>query len=281
VCHHAPSISTFRTLPRVSHVTGTLRKVGVRRTAARCFPTPPSEPCMRLSPHPALRGLASRFNTAVIGFLSSKQLISRAPLGLHQVISDYFVRRMSISWRPSPCRRLSRPPSTMTPPTLWDVIGGLLTFASIPEPPTFTTMYSTDARRWELMIDPSRSSRNPDQSAGTSGLPPISFGLPHMLRPPRSSFGARNAIGCGRCPIVQGLEAGGAFPVGLSFLCLLTICVLSQAGPLGGLHRASPVPFRGSSFSKVGAERVCSSARFPTPPSEPCMRLSPHTALRR
>jgi hypothetical protein len=137
----------------------------------------------------------------------------------------------------------------MTPPTLWDVIGGLLTFASIPEPPTFTTMYSTDARRWELMIDPSRSSRNPDQSAGTSGLPPISFGLPHMLRPPRSSFGARNAIGCGRCPIVQGLEAGGAFPVGLSFLCLLTICVLSQAPRLGGLHRTSRVPFRASFFT--------------------------------
>jgi hypothetical protein len=30
-------------------------KVGARRTAELCFPTPPSEPGMRLSPHPALR----------------------------------------------------------------------------------------------------------------------------------------------------------------------------------------------------------------------------------
>jgi integrase len=30
------------------------RKVGARRTAELCFPTPPSEPCMRLSPHTAL-----------------------------------------------------------------------------------------------------------------------------------------------------------------------------------------------------------------------------------
>jgi hypothetical protein len=30
-------------------------KVGVRRTAELCFLAPPSEPGMRLSPHPALR----------------------------------------------------------------------------------------------------------------------------------------------------------------------------------------------------------------------------------
>src|SRR5947209_6998198 len=32
-------------------------------------------------------------------------------------------------------------------------------------------------------------------------------------------------------------------------LCVLTILSLSQAWPLGGLHRAAPVPFRGSSFT--------------------------------
>jgi hypothetical protein len=53
----------------------------------------------------------------------------------------------------------------------------------------------------------------------------------------------------GCCPFVQGLEAGGNFPVGLSSLRLLALWSLSQAWHLGGLHRASPVPFRGSSFT--------------------------------
>jgi hypothetical protein len=48
---------------------------------------------------------------------------------------------------------------------------------------------------------------------------------------------------------VQGLEAGGVFPVGFSLLRLLAMHFLSQAGHLGGLHRASPVPFRGSYFT--------------------------------
>jgi hypothetical protein len=48
---------------------------------------------------------------------------------------------------------------------------------------------------------------------------------------------------------VQGVEAGGRFPVGLLSIRLLTICILSQAPHLGGLHRASRVPFRGSYFT--------------------------------
>ena len=35
-------------------------KVGARRTAKLCFPTPPSEPCLHLSVHTALRGLTFR-----------------------------------------------------------------------------------------------------------------------------------------------------------------------------------------------------------------------------
>jgi hypothetical protein len=50
-------------------------KVGAGRTADLCFPTPPSEPCMRLSPHTALQGLASRL-FSVIGFLSSEPPVS-------------------------------------------------------------------------------------------------------------------------------------------------------------------------------------------------------------
>ena len=48
---------------------------------------------------------------------------------------------------------------------------------------------------------------------------------------------------------MQGIEAGGGFPVGLLSLRLLTMHFLSQARPLGGLHRASPVPFRASYFT--------------------------------
>src|SRR5919109_3403749 len=53
----------------------------------------------------------------------------------------------------------------------------------------------------------------------------------------------------GCCPIVQGVEAGGNFPVGISSLRVLAMWSLSQAWHLGGLHRAAPVPFRGSSFT--------------------------------
>ena len=104
---------------------------------------------------------------AVIGSLSSQQPVLRATPGLHQEICDYFVSRASLPWPPSPCRRLSRPLTTMGPPTLAYFTDGLL--ISICEPPTFTVMYSTDARRHGLMIDPSRSSRNPDRSVGRTG----------------------------------------------------------------------------------------------------------------
>jgi hypothetical protein len=43
-------------------------KVGAERTAELCFSTPPSEPGMRLSPHPALEGLASASGVTV-GFV--------------------------------------------------------------------------------------------------------------------------------------------------------------------------------------------------------------------
>jgi hypothetical protein len=73
----------------------------------------------------------------------------------------------------------------------------------------------------------------------------------------RTSSGVTNAVGCGRCPVdlvrdaryARYNVAGGPFPVGLSSLRLLTMYFLSQAGRLGGLHRASPVPFRASYFT--------------------------------
>ena len=66
--------------------------------------------------------------------------------------------------------------------------------------------------------------------------------------------------------------------MGLSSLHLLTMHSLSQAGPLGGLHRAAPVPFRASYFSRVGAGRTAELC-LPTPLSEPGMHLSAHPAL--
>jgi hypothetical protein len=77
--------------------------------------------------------------TAVIGSLSSQQPTPRIP----KVICDYFVPRVSIPCRPSPCPRLSRAPSTMAAPTLAYFIDGLL--ISICEPPTFTMIRSA---RW-------------------------------------------------------------------------------------------------------------------------------------
>jgi hypothetical protein len=43
--------------------------------------------------------------------------------------------------------------------------------------------------------------------------------------------------------------AGDIFPVGLIRFFSITMSSLHQARLLGGLHRASPVPFRGSYFT--------------------------------
>jgi hypothetical protein len=119
-------------------------------------------------------------------------------------------------------------------------------------------MYSAKALRWGLLIDPSRSLRNPDWPEGKSGLPLTTFGLGPMTSQSRTSFEFYSVIGCSRCPVsiwiaspdyARYYVAGVSFPVGLLSLRLLTICVLSQAGRLGGLHHASPVPFRASFFT--------------------------------
>jgi hypothetical protein len=166
---------------------------------------------------------------------------------IHQGQDSYWTSTTSIPWRPSPRTQLSRAPSTMTPPTPMRFIGGQ--HPSPHGPPTFTLMPSAVTfRRW-LTSDPSRSSRYPDRSAGISGLPLTSLRLACQTGQSRSSFGICNTIGCGRCPIRQGLEAGVPFPVGLSPLRLLAMGLFSQAPHLGGLPRASRVPFRGSYFT--------------------------------
>jgi hypothetical protein len=135
----------------------------------------------------------------------------------------------------------------MTPPTPMRFSGGL--HPSPHGPPTFTMMHSTEARRWQLIVNPTRSSRYPDRSEGRTGLPLIAFRLVSVCNQPRSSVGIGCTIGCGRWPIGQDLEPGVRFPVGFSLLRFLTLCFLSQARPLGGLPRASPVPFRASYFT--------------------------------
>jgi hypothetical protein len=102
------------------------------------------------------------------------------------------------------------------------------------------------------MHDPSRSSRYPDRIEDMQVTSSILWA--GNERYPASAI----LVGCGRCPVspwrarpgyARYYVAGGTFPVGLLSLRLLTMDVLSQAEPLGGLHRASLVPFRGSFFT--------------------------------
>jgi hypothetical protein len=160
-------------------------------------------------------GIGFPLVSAVIGFLSSKRLISRAPLGLHQVISDYFVHRTSIPWPPSPCRRLSRPRTTMEPPTLWDVIGGLLTLTSIPKPPTFTLIRST---RWcrQRFCPTNPALRGILNGHGVNQVTHIILWAGDPFYPASVTFRFVH------WPIRQGLEPGDEFPVGfnpLPFSC--------------------------------------------------------------
>jgi hypothetical protein len=73
---------------------------------------------------------------------------------LHRGQSSYWTRTTSIPWRPSPCTRLSRAPSTMTPPTLISDIGRLLALTFRYEPPTFTKMNSARYCRWRFPMQP-------------------------------------------------------------------------------------------------------------------------------
>jgi hypothetical protein len=216
-------------------------KVGARRTAKLCFPTPLRTGRATFTA-PGSPGIGFPHVSAVIGFLSSKRLISRATPRIPKVISDYFVRRMSIPWPPSPCTRLSRAPTTMGPPTLAYFIDGLL--ISICEPPTFTKMHSARSFRWQFASDPSRSLRNPDREQGK----PDDLFLPLSWLLCLTSLGP--PFGYGRCPV--------SARVPISRLCkilrgrgkvsrrsnpasrALTMRSLSQARHLGGLHRTAP-----------------------------------------
>jgi hypothetical protein len=172
-------------------------------TFCTCKAQPPSEPGMRLSPHPALQGLASRLRGHWLSFIEASW--NQDSLGLHQVISDYFVHQMSIPWRPSPCRRLSRPPSTMTPPTPMRFIGGLL--PSPYGPPTFTPIRST---RWcrQGLHATNPALRGILNGYGVCQVTHIILWAGNEVRPASVTFRFVH------WPIGQGIEPGASFPVG-------------------------------------------------------------------
>jgi hypothetical protein len=119
-------------------------------------------------------------------------------------------------------------------------------------------MDSARSFRWRFSHNPSRSSRYPDRPGGKTSWPLTSFVMEHGCVHPRSSIGYETAIGCGRCPVdlvryaryARYNVAGGTISRRLNPASFeLTLRPLSQARPLGGLHRASPVPFRASYFT--------------------------------
>jgi hypothetical protein len=83
-----------------------------------------------------------------------------------------------------------------------------LSLASSGGSPMFTATDSTESRRWRLPCDPIRSLRNPNRPKGNSG----DLWRPLDWYSPVTSLGRPFGRGC--CPIGQGIETGGKFPVG-------------------------------------------------------------------
>jgi hypothetical protein len=122
------------------------------------FPTPPSEPAVQVSLQRALHPLVN------LSQKTGESLHFTVIQGTSSLLAfGYSALDFPTGCHPSPCSRLSLPQTTMMAPTLRHDIGGLLTFAFMSEPPTFTLIDSTNSRRRWLMTDPSRSLRNPDR----------------------------------------------------------------------------------------------------------------------
>ena len=115
------------------------------------------------------------------------------------------VRRTSIPWRPSPCRRLSRPPSTMTPPTPMRFNGGLL--PSTQRPPTFILIRST---RWcrQGLHATNPAHRGILNGYGVNQVTHIILWAGNEVWPASVTFRFVH------WPIGQGIEPGASFPVG-------------------------------------------------------------------
>ena len=185
--------------------------------------------------------------------LVSSVTFAAAPLPLRaagwpertQAPSRSWTLSASIPWSPSPCGWLSQPPSTMWPPPLTRFTDGRL--ISPCQPPTFTTMTSARSRRWRFPFNPIRSSRNPERRPGRPGglSQPSSIGW--------QPFQGEHLSGFVRCPLVQGVEAGGFFPVGGDPLRVDSPDDLStKPFRLGGLHRTAE-GLSGPALSPLGS----------------------------
>jgi hypothetical protein len=97
----------------------------------------------------------------------------------------------------------------MTPPTLTAGIGGLLTFASRREPPTFTTITSARSGRWRFPINRTRALRDPERRQGKPG---------DLSQPSSTAVGGGNPSGerilpgSFAAPSCRVLRQGGFFP---------------------------------------------------------------------
>jgi hypothetical protein len=158
------------------------------------------------------------------------------------------------------------------------------------ELPTFTQMDSTKSCRWRLSDNPSRSLRYPDWKQGNSGR------LPHPLGWYLVGASLGRPCGHSRCLVSaralisqlcrllrgRGIISRRLKPASFEF----TMRLLSLAPRLGGLHRASWVPIRASSFTSgvhppdATAHRLIACLyrlwRFPRIPS---VRFVAHTKL--
>jgi hypothetical protein len=162
------------------------RKVGAERTAELCFSTPPSEPDVQVSKHPALQGVTfrawknpsssswSRSSPSPHRYTTVPRLQTARPnfIGLLRIIGT------EDRYSPGPLRHVCGFPALRL---LWSLRRSLGSLGdlhpSANEPPTFTQMDSTKSCRWRLSDNPSRALRNPDWKQGKFRSPASSFGL--------------------------------------------------------------------------------------------------------
>jgi hypothetical protein len=140
--------------------------------------------------------LGERNSTSTVPKLSKTSLVS-APHPWRVAISRERIAA-------SPCTRLSRAPSTMTPPTPIRFIAGRL--SSPHGPPTFMVMDSARVCRWCLMGNPSRALRYPDRTGGNSGnlCQPLSWPAPSSFGHPSEANVPLDAVAT---PSILGSEA--------------------------------------------------------------------------
>jgi hypothetical protein len=163
-------------------------------------------PCLTQAPH--LGGLP---RTSRLPFRDSCFTPVESPTGAtSQRVVAHLIWATGVSLHSNLAPRGAR---TMTPPTLTRFINGLR--ISPCQPPTFMKMTSARSGRWRFPINPTRALRDPERGQGKPGdLSQPSSSTAVSCRRGWQPFQGGNPSGFVRCPIVQGVEAGGLFPVG-------------------------------------------------------------------